>query len=246
MRDFFLLRFFRPTFVANFMLDRDEIEKSKNFRRFYPNFTETNSRKIRRKFQSVSNPTSKHFTRVTLYHIVALLIAAIMIIRVGIVIFLDRKFSLQAKLFGSIFELVHANRVHSEMAVLEYSLHSFATSILIFVIPKTRLVFKLVIVYCNQFLVGQLVKNPESTKVHHNPLPKDQMVKLTRRLEFILRIFPIVIAAFFVNVLLTAASIFYFADPKINELLEFFGGDQNWAYFFHAGLILRVIFFNLL
>ncbi len=111
-------------------------------------FTPSNYRQV----EAVLKKQSKEaFTWNIFYQNIALFVLPLMLIRV-IVILCTSETNTYAIMLGSIFELVGADRIHSELTVFAYTCLGLSASTLLYANCNTRRYFQLVIVYCNQYL----------------------------------------------------------------------------------------------
>lgn len=153
---------------------------------------------------------------------------------------------LTVTILGSIFELVHANRLHSEFAVLHYSLFAMAIFALISLKDKQSVFFKIIIIYCNQYLTVSKAtpgkqNRPQLNHYHtvHSstifPLSESERKSISRHGRVYLSCHPFLSLSMAINVALTAILIYLVVPPELNNLSWF---SSPLLYWLHASFII--------
>ena len=168
----------------------------------------------------------------------------IMIIRVFVILICRNINKNYVSFLGSIFELVGANRIHSELAVLHYSLFALSTIVLIFLNSNTSSFFQIIIIFCNQFLCSIKTNETNLPKLNHYyfnnslvlfPLSEKDGKTLANYGKWYLRFQPFICVLMAINVSLTALMIFLVSNPKDNSLIYF--GSLIFYWLHSAGVI---------
>lgn len=169
----------------------------------------------------------------------SLSIIIFMITRVLSILICQNMSKIYISFLGSIFELVGANRVHSELAVLHYSFFALATIVLVFLHPKSSSFFQIIIIFCNQFLSIHKKNLNNLSELNHYyttnslilcPLSNSESKTIARYGKMYLCFHPLICVSMAINVALTALMIFLVTNPKENSLCVFSSLTFYWIH----------------